>query len=108
NLAELALEFRAEPAKSDFLHPVCDGAQQQLAAEIRRSVGFVERAPSLAQLCKVKLGEARERLPTRLRIWKRTAPARSAMRWTRGRSSLAEARVSPSFSSGFPKRRRAP
>ena len=27
NLVELALVLWAEPSKSDFLHPVCDGAQ---------------------------------------------------------------------------------
>jgi len=55
-LAELTLALRAEPAKSDFLHPVCDGAQQQLTAEMRRGVGFVERAPLLAKLGKAVLG----------------------------------------------------
>jgi hypothetical protein len=34
NLAELALPPRAQPAKSDFLHPVCDSSHQQLAAEM--------------------------------------------------------------------------
>jgi hypothetical protein len=55
-------------------------AQQQLAAEMRRDIGFVERAPLLAKLGKVELGEARERLPTRLPIWKRSAHAGSAIR----------------------------
>src|SRR5690242_7879197 len=49
-LTELALLLRAEPAKSDLLHPVGDGSQQQLAAEMRGCVGFVESAPLLAQL----------------------------------------------------------
>src|SRR5204862_7692983 len=40
NVAELALALRAEPAKYDFLHPVGDGVQQQLAAEMRGYVGF--------------------------------------------------------------------
>ena len=97
NLAELALALWAEPAKSAFLYPVRDGAQQQLAAEMRRGVGFVERAPLLAKLDKAELGEARQRLPTRPRIWKRAAHVGSAIRWTRPRSSFAEARVSPSF-----------
>jgi hypothetical protein len=79
-LAELALALWAEPAKSDFLHPICDGAQQQSAADIRRGVGFVERAPLLAKLCKIELGEARERPPTRGRIWKPAAHAGSAIR----------------------------
>src|SRR5438105_12238911 len=43
NLAELALLPRAQPAKSDFLHPVCDSSHQQPAAEMRRCLGFVER-----------------------------------------------------------------
>ena len=29
--SELALLPRAQPAKSDFLHPVCDSAHQQIA-----------------------------------------------------------------------------
>ena len=35
NVAELVLALRAEPAERDFLQAVCDGAQQQLAAEMR-------------------------------------------------------------------------
>src|SRR5437764_13177143 len=35
NLAELALAPRAQPAKSDFLHPVSDSPHQQLAAAMR-------------------------------------------------------------------------
>ena len=58
NLAELALALWAEPAESDFLHPMCDGVQQQFAADMRRGVGFVERAPLLAKLSKVELGVA--------------------------------------------------
>ena len=42
-LTELALVLRAEPAEGDFLYPVGDGSQQQLAAEMRGCVGFVER-----------------------------------------------------------------
>jgi hypothetical protein len=49
-LTELALVLRAEPAKYDFLHPVCDGAQQQLAAEMGGCVAFVEPPPLLAKL----------------------------------------------------------
>ena len=37
HLAELALSRRAEPAKGDFLHSVCHGSQQQLAAEVSGS-----------------------------------------------------------------------
>src|SRR4051812_39383042 len=56
-LAELALALRAEPAERDFLHPVRDGAQQQLAAEMRGCLGFVESAPLLPQLAEIQLGE---------------------------------------------------
>src|SRR5215831_4009093 len=62
-LAELALPLWAHTAESEFLHPVCDGSQQQLAAEVRRRLGFVERAPLLTKLAEIELGEARERLP---------------------------------------------
>jgi len=63
NLVELALPPRAQPAKSDFLHPVCDSSHQQLAAEMRRCLGFIENAPLLTKLPEIELGEARERLP---------------------------------------------
>jgi hypothetical protein len=49
-LTELALVLRAEPAKNDFLHPVGDSAQQQLAAEMRGCVAFAESPPLLAEL----------------------------------------------------------
>jgi hypothetical protein len=75
------------------------GAQQQLAAEMRGCVGFVERAPLLPQLAELELGEARERLPADRNISNRAAHVcpGPAMRYTRPRSSCAEARVSPSF-----------
>ena len=41
DLAQLALGLRAETAQSNFLHSVCDRSDQQLAAEMRGSVGFV-------------------------------------------------------------------
>src|SRR5438270_5745457 len=63
NVAELALALRAEPAKYDFLHPVGDGVQQQLAAEMRGYVGFVESPPLLTKLGEIQLQEARKRLP---------------------------------------------
>src|SRR5271168_2952869 len=63
NLTELTLPRRAEAAESDLLHPVCDSSQQQLAAEVRRSLRFVENAPLLTKLAEVELREARERLP---------------------------------------------
>src|SRR5215472_13501854 len=62
-LAELALPLWAQTAESQFLHPVCDGSQQQLSAEARRWLGFVESAPLLTKLAEIELGEARERLP---------------------------------------------
>jgi hypothetical protein len=46
-LAEPALPLRAEAAKSDFLHPVCDSSHQQFAGEVWRCLGFVENAPLL-------------------------------------------------------------
>ena len=61
--AQLALPFRAKAAENDFLHPVCDSTQQQLAAEMRRRVGLVENAPLLPKLAEIELGEPRERLP---------------------------------------------
>ncbi|MGA7864046.1 MAG: hypothetical protein WCA23_08635, partial [Stellaceae bacterium] len=63
NLAELTLPLRAEAAGSHFLHPVCDSSYQQLAAEMRRCVRFVEGAPLLTKLAEVEFWEARERLP---------------------------------------------
>src|SRR5690348_16907679 len=78
NVAELALALRAEPAECDFLQAVCDGAQQQLAAEMRGCFGFVESAPLLPQLADLELGEARQRLPTICDLSKRAAHARSA------------------------------
>jgi hypothetical protein len=55
NLADLALAPRTQPAKSDFLHPVCDSSHQQLAAEMRRCLGFVESAPLLTKCAEVEL-----------------------------------------------------
>ena len=52
-----------------------DGSQQQLAAEMRGCVGFVESAPLLAQLAELKLREARDRLPASRDIAKRAAHA---------------------------------
>jgi hypothetical protein len=75
NLAELALPPRAEPARSDFLHPVCDSSHQQLAAEMRRCCGFVESAPLLTKFAEVELGEARKRLLASYNIWDRAAHA---------------------------------
>src|SRR5947209_9611968 len=77
NLPQLALPLRAEPAESDFLQAVCDGAQQQLAAEMRGCVGFVESEPMLPQLAEREFREARERLPANPDISKRAAHARS-------------------------------
>src|SRR6202023_494094 len=62
-LTKLTLPLRAEAAESDLLHPVSDSSQQQLAAEVRRSLRFVENAPLLTKFAEVELGEARERLP---------------------------------------------
>ena len=75
NLAELALPSRAQAAKRDFLHPVCDSSYQQLVAEVRRGIGFVESAPVLTKFAEVELGEARERLPASRSIWGHTVHA---------------------------------
>src|SRR5436190_2794015 len=42
DLAQLALRLRAETAQSNFLHPVCDRSDQQLAAEMWGSIGLIE------------------------------------------------------------------
>jgi hypothetical protein len=76
-LTELTLPLRAEAAESDLLHPVCDSSQQQLAAEVRRSLRFVENAPLLTKLAEADLGEARERLPASRCILDRAAHAGS-------------------------------
>ena len=82
-LTELPLPLRAEPAESDFLHPVGDGSQQQLAAEMRGGLGFVKSAPLLPQLAELKFGEARKRLPATHNISKGAAHARSGAATTR-------------------------
>jgi hypothetical protein len=74
-LTELAPPLQTEPAESDFLHPVCDSSQQQLAAEVRRSLRFVENAPLLTKLAEAELGEARKRLPASRCILDRAAHA---------------------------------
>ena len=78
NLTQLTLALQAEPAERDFLQAVCDGAQQQLAAEMRGCLGFVESAPLLPQLAERELREARERLPASRHIARRAAHACSA------------------------------
>ena len=92
-LTELALVLRAEPAKNDFLHPVGDGAQQQLAAEMGGCRGFVESAPLLPQLAELELGEARERLPATRNIRSaRLMPAPARRCGRPGRAPLAPKR----------------
>src|SRR5205814_2209100 len=48
--------------QGNFLHPVCDCSDQQLAAETWRSIGLIQTTPLLTQFADVELGEARERL----------------------------------------------
>ena len=87
NLAELALTLRDGARRKDFLHPVCDGSQWQLAAEVRRCIAVVESAPLLAKLTEIELGEARERIPASRGIFDRAvqpAPVRQC-----GRSGCA-------------------
>ena len=74
-LTELALPLRTEAAENDLLHPVCDSSQQKLAAEVRRSLSFVENAPLLTKLAEAELREARKRLPATRRILDRAAHA---------------------------------
>src|SRR5262249_7831842 len=76
-LAELALSLWAQTAESHLLHPVCDGSQQQLTAEARRWLGFVESAPVLTKLAEIEPREARERLPASRGSADRAAHARS-------------------------------
>jgi hypothetical protein len=74
-LTELALPLRTEAAENDLLHPVCDSSQQQLAAEVRRSLRLVENAPMLTKLAEAELREARKRLPATRCILDRAAHA---------------------------------
>ena len=62
DLAELALQLQTRPTRGDFLHPVGDGTHQQLTAEARRGLSFVEMAPQLAKFAEVEVEEARQRL----------------------------------------------
>jgi len=75
NVAKLALPLRREAAESGFLHPVCDSSYQQLVAEMRGRIDFVERAPLLTKLAEIELGEASKRLPTSRCILDRAAHA---------------------------------
>src|SRR5262249_23839261 len=63
DLPQLTLRFRAQPAKRQFLQAVGDSSHQQVAAETRAGIGFVETAPFLAKLVETEHREARERLP---------------------------------------------
>jgi hypothetical protein len=74
-LTQLALPLRTEAAENDLLHPVCDSSQQQLAAEVRRSLRFVENTPMLTKLAETEFREARERLPASRCILDRAAHA---------------------------------
>src|SRR5215831_15077820 len=50
DLAQLTLRLRTQPAESDLLQAVGDSSRQQVAAETRRSIGFIETTPLLAKL----------------------------------------------------------
>src|SRR5215472_16534959 len=63
DLPQLTLRFRAQPAQRQFLHPIGNSAHQQVAAQTRAGIGFVETAPLLAKLVETEHREARERLP---------------------------------------------
>src|SRR6516165_10598904 len=62
DLAELALQLQTRPTRGDFLHPVGDGTHQQLTAEARRGLRFLEMAPQLSEFAEIEVGEARKRL----------------------------------------------
>jgi hypothetical protein len=53
-----------QTAAGEFLHSVCDGSRQQLAAEVRGCGRFVETTPLLTQFADVE----RQEVPERLRI----------------------------------------
>src|SRR6516165_8755142 len=55
-------KLQTRPTRGDFLHPVGHGTHQQLTAEARRGLGFVELVPQLTKLGEVEVGEARQRL----------------------------------------------
>jgi hypothetical protein len=52
----------------EFLHPVCDRAHQQRAAEVRGCGRFVETTPLLTQFADVERQEVLERLRIDLSI----------------------------------------
>jgi hypothetical protein len=62
DLAELSLQLKTRPTRGNFLHPVGNGAHQQLTAQAWRGRGFVKLAPQLAKFAEIERGEARERL----------------------------------------------
>src|SRR5438128_7534076 len=68
DLAQLTLRLRAQPAESEFLQAVGDSSHQQVAAETRRNVSFVETAPLRAKLIEIEHREARKRLPAAIPI----------------------------------------
>src|SRR4029077_8695268 len=63
DLAQLTLRLRAQPTESQFLQAVGACTNQQVAAEMRGSVGFIETAPLLTKLVEIEHREARKRLP---------------------------------------------
>src|SRR5215468_4821513 len=121
------LQCAVRPASSTLLQLMSEGADQQIATEPLRRAGAIQFAPCQPQFLRraieqidkmtVDLGDVltgrsaravaastgnRRRLVTvlasrRVVGWRRHAPAGSAIRYTRPRSSLAEARVRPSF-----------
>jgi hypothetical protein len=64
NPEQLAPRLWTEATPGEFLHAVCDSSHQQLAAEVRGRLSFVEATPLLMQFGDVEGGEARERLLT--------------------------------------------
>jgi hypothetical protein len=62
NPEQLAPQLWTEATPGEFLHAVCDSSHQQLAAEVRGRLSFVETTPLLTQFADIEGGEARERL----------------------------------------------
>ena len=81
DLAELARQLQTRPTRGDFLHPIGDGTHQQLTAETRHGLGFVEAAPQRAKFAEVELREARKRLPAAFVMLTRHSPSPLAGRF---------------------------
>ena len=81
DLAKMALQLQTRPTRGNLLHPVGNGTHQQLTAETRRGVGFVELAPQLAEFAEIETGEARQHLRAALVVLTRHSPSPLAGRF---------------------------